>query len=217
MKHFIITSIIGFLFLIPLHVSAKEIFFPNVPFTSQAPLGEWKDARLQNGCEEASVIMALTWVQNEKLTRSAAQKEIIALSDFQKKKYGSFVDTSPHDTEVRLIRGYYTYSATQTKLIKTIGDLIHELARDAILLIQVDGRILKNPYYTGQGPEHHMLVVVGYDQATKEFITNDPGTKRGEHFRYPEKRFFKAINDYPTGDHQKRKGIQKHMIVVSKK
>jgi len=29
-----------------------------------------------------------------------------------------------------------------------------------------------------------MIVIRGFDPATKEFITNDPGTKRGEFYRY---------------------------------
>ena len=161
--------------------------------------------------------MALAWARGTQLTLQEAKKNIIALSNFEEKKYGTFVDTSPRDTETRLFKAYFNYTATSIKTITSIRDMTNEIDKRHILLVQVDGRILKNPYYTQPGPEYHMLVVHGYDPDKKEFITNDPGTRRGKNFRYPAGRLFDALNDYPTGNHAKRKGAQKNMIVVSKK
>jgi hypothetical protein len=49
----------------------------------------------------------------------------------------------------------------------------------------------------------------------KEFITNDPGTKRGFHYRYNEKVLYNAIRNYPTGNHLPIKGEQKTGIAIS--
>src|SRR3989338_7629179 len=48
-----------------------------VPFTSQAPRGNWKDPRQQAGCEEASVLMAMRWVRGKSLSMAQAEAQII--------------------------------------------------------------------------------------------------------------------------------------------
>ena len=40
-------------------VEPKRFVLLNVPFTSQAPFGEWSDPRHQDGCEEAAALMAV--------------------------------------------------------------------------------------------------------------------------------------------------------------
>ena len=49
----------------------------------------------------------------------------------------------------------------------------------------------------------------------KEFITNDPGTRKGELYRYNETVLYSAIRDYPTGYHETINKIEKNMIVVN--
>ena len=59
-----------------------------------------------------------------------------------------------------------------------------------------------------------MLVVTGYDAEKKEFITNDPGTRKGAGYRYPEQVLFDAIREYPTGKHVPITINRKAMIIV---
>ena len=61
-----------------------------------------------------------------------------------------------------------------------------------------------------------MLVIKGYDAETDQFITNDPGTRRGAGYRYAAAALFAAINDYPTGDHLLITTVTKAMIVVAR-
>lgn len=61
-----------------------------------------------------------------------------------------------------------------------------------------------------------MVLIKGYDPATKQFITNDAGTQNGENYRYNETVFFNAIRDYPTGHHVPIVGVEKTMLVVRK-
>ena len=61
-----------------------------------------------------------------------------------------------------------------------------------------------------------MIIIRGYDPLTKEFITNDPGTRKGELYRYDATVLYEAIRDYPTGYHEIIPHIEKNMIVVSK-
>jgi hypothetical protein len=59
-----------------------------------------------------------------------------------------------------------------------------------------------------------MLLLIGYDPRTREFITNDPGTRRGKGYRYQEDLLFRAIRDYRTGNRLPIAGEAKTIIVV---
>ena len=80
----------------------------------------------------------------------------------------------------------------------------------------MNGQKLGNPFFTAPGPERHMLVVIGYDPEKLEFITNDPGTRQGEAYRYPVNVLWLAIRDYPTGDHEPITEVVKKMIVIGR-
>ncbi|MBI5913267.1 hypothetical protein HY839_02375 [Candidatus Azambacteria bacterium] len=80
----------------------------DVPFTVQAPFGGWADARQDYGCEEASILMAMRWVRGETLTPAQAEQEIIAISEFEKERYGDFHDTSAQDT-LKVVKAYFGY------------------------------------------------------------------------------------------------------------
>jgi hypothetical protein len=190
----------------------------SVPFTSQAPLGGWKDQRQQDGCEEAVAAMAMAWVGSENNIDSKNWLlRMIILSDFEKKKYGEYRDVSLHDIETWLFRDYFKYKKTEIKKIASAKDLIKELEVGKIILAPMDGRKLNNPNFTGLGPERHMILIRGYDYTKKQFITNDPGTRKGELYRYDEKVILEAIRVYETGYHKPIKDIVKEVIIVSPK
>jgi len=185
----------------------------DIPFTPQAPFGNWKDPRQAAGCEEASILMVMRWVKNKPLSPAEAEKEIIAISDFEKEKYGEFRDLSASST-VQLIKDYFNYQNVELVLNADALKIKNEIANGNAVIVPVNGQKLKNPHYTPPGPIQHMLVIKGYDPETKEFITNDSGTKRGENFRYDEKILENALQDYPTGYHEPIIAINKVMIVI---
>lgn len=200
-------------FLIPCAVHGKEL--PNVPFTSQAPTGEWKNGRFQNGCEEAAVLMAMRWVQGKKtLSKKQAKNEILAMAEYQEKTYDSSVDTSAQDTTNLLFKEYYGYSGTEVRYEITKKDIRAELERGNLVITPMNGRKLKNPFFKRPGPLTHMLLILGYDAEKKEFITHDPGTRHGKLFRYKESVLTSALRDYPTGDHLPITASPRTMIVV---
>jgi hypothetical protein len=97
-----------------------------------------------------------------------------------------------------------------------VRSIVTELRAGNIVLVPANGQKLNNPHYKTPGPERHMLVVRGYNPATDEFITNDPGTKMGEGYRYPSEVLLDAAIDYPTGNHEPIVEAKKAMIIVSK-
>ncbi len=188
-----------------------------VPFTSQAPFGEWSDPRHQDGCEEAAVLMATSWVRGRPtLSREEAKKEILALSSWQSENYGEYRDTSAADTFNRLLKNYYQYQTGEIKEVTSPEDIVAELAKGHVIITPMNGRALENPHFTAPGPERHMVLVKGYDLTTNEFITNDPGIRQGEGYRYPFSVFFAAIRDYRTGYHLPIIDSPKPMIIVKK-
>ena len=201
-------------------VKAKTLsssFIIPVPFTSQAPLGEWKDERQQDGCEEASAAMAMAWVGAEKnITPANWRLRILILSTFENKKYGEYRDVSLSDMVNWLFNDYFHYKKAAIKPVASALDILSELEKGNIVLIPANGRALKNPYFTAPGPERHMILIKGYDYKTGEFITNDPGTRRGENYRYLPKIIFNAIRPYQTGNKLPFPKLVREMIVVEK-
>lgn len=187
----------------------------NVPFAAQAPFGDWDDPRQQDGCEEASVIMAMRWVKGESLTKDDMLQEIFKLAVWGEQKFGTYHDTSVEDT-LKFITEYYGYPNAKAYYGITVEDIKRELKDGKIVLVPVNGQLLGNPYYTEPGPEYHFLVIVGYDDNKGVFITNDPGTRQGESYTYAYERLFDALRHYPTGFHLPVPTNIKAMIVVSK-
>lgn len=201
-------------------LAAGNILLP-VPFTSQAPLAQWKDQRFQDACEEASVIMAVKWVRGEKIANTLVDKkkitnEIIILAAYQKKNYGSYRDTSATDTAKRLLAAYYNYHNFIIQEKVQIKDIIKALEAGKIVIVPTDGQALKNPNFTPPGPDRHMVLIKGYNYQKKTFITNDPGTRNGNNYEYLEKILYNAIRDYPTGDHLIIKNTNKIAIIISR-
>lgn len=187
-----------------------------VPFTSQAPLANWSDSRQQDGCEEASAIMAIYWARGWELTPQEAEDKILAISDWEQETYGVFHDTSASDTVEWIFKEYFNYEKVKIVNNITIQDIIKELEKGNLVIVPVNGQAIKNRFFQIPGPERHMVVITGYNYQTKEFTTNDPGTKNGHGYVYNENVLFNAIRDYETGDHEPIIGIQKTMIVVTK-
>lgn len=163
-----------------------------VPFTVQAPLGHWVEP-WEDACEEASVMMIDYYFQNKPLP-PAEQIEIILakMVDWQVKNWGSHEDLGV-DQLADFIEENYQYKVEKVENL-TVEKIIDYLKRGLPLIIPADGHKLDNPYFSGDGPDYHMLVVKGYKDG--HFITNDPGTKRGADFIYSEENLMYSLADW---------------------
>jgi hypothetical protein len=201
----------------PMAISKK--IEQQVPFIVQAPFGNWSDQNFQNACEEASMVMAMGWVNGEKtISASEAQKRILEIIDFENQTFGYSTDTNAADIE-RIFREYFKHANVQAKENITLEDIKAELQKGNVVIIPAFGQALYNPNFTQPGPVAHMLLIIGYDPLTKQFITNDPGTRKGASYEYDEDVLFAAIWEYPSGasDPPMPAGkMMKAMISVSK-
>lgn len=202
----------------PIYTAEKNVqtsIVLNVPFTAQAPLGNWGDTRQQNGCEEAAALMAMAWAKGENLTPEAAEKEIIAISDYELQHMGHFHDSSAEDLVEYIFKGYFGYENVEVRYDIDAEDIKSELRDGNLILVPANGKTLNNPFYT-EPPLEHMVVIRGYDSEKREFIVNDPGTSKGEGYHYSEDIVMDAIYNYPTGYHEPIENIRKAMIIVKK-
>ena len=180
-----------------------------VPFTSQAPMSIW-DAYHEEACEEASLIMVKYYLDKKTLDKNIAEKEIQALIKFKIKKYGDYKDTNAQET-AKLAADFYGI-----KNFKVIYDFKAEeikkyLAKNKPIIVPAAGRALGNPNFTPPGPWYHNLVLVGYDGDT--IIANDPGTRKGEGYKYNINVLYNAIHDFPGKPENIGKG-RKAMIIL---
>lgn len=174
--------------------TSSQFFELDIPFTSQAPLGDWNPP-FDHACEEASVLMAHYYFEGITPTPQLVANDIDKMVAFEKEKYGVYKDTSASET-AGLIRDYYGYNA---KVIfdTSASDIKNEILKGNVVIAPTKGRALKNPYFTPPGPVYHMLVVKGYDSSG--FITNDPGTRRGKDYKYSFDILMNAISDWDNG------------------
>ncbi|MBU1126473.1 C39 family peptidase, partial [Patescibacteria group bacterium] len=182
-------------------------------FTSQAPFGDWSDKRQAEGCEEASVLMAVKWARGETFTLVEARDAIVAMSDWEKVNWGYYYDTSAEDTAERLIKTYYGF--TNYSVVRNIStnDIREELKNGHLVVVPINGQTIGNPYYTGAGPLRHMIVINGFDFSTSEFIAQDPGTSHGVDLRFSEDRLAASLRDYTSGEYAPIGNLGSAMIV----
>ncbi len=194
----------------------KSFYIESVPFTSQAPFGNWQDSKQQDGCEEASALMAVKWANNESLSQQESLEAIIGASDYLLEKYGEYRDISLKDTVNWIFKDYFAYDKVVVKYDINIEDIIYELNQGNLIITPMNGQVMHNPYFTPPGPSRHMIVIRAYNEDEDVFITHDPGTKHGENYEYDSQNLFESIRDYPTGHHELIEKIEKNIIVVWK-
>lgn len=198
-----------------------------VPFTCQAPNGEWSDPVQADGCEEACVLMLCVFKGVvPSLDSSLVIAEMRGMAAYEELVFGTFVDTGLDDT-VELWQWYYhsrinPYSFNiDPRLKRVAGEAVsveamkRDLAAGNVLLVPVNGQKLNHPYYKPPGPLVHMVLVIGYDDESGAFIINDPGTRHGQAMQFSYEVFLGAMGDYRTGDHANKPDDQREKAYVA--
>lgn len=167
-----------------------------VPFTTQAPLVNW-DAVHEEACEEASLIMVHHFIDKTTIiSKESAETEIQDLLTYESENNFA-VDVTVKELN-EIAKGYYSLNKGRVVTDATIDKIKAEIAANRPVIIPAAGKLLGNPNFQNGGPKYHMLVVVGYEG--DEFIMNDPGTRKGENYRYKQDILFTAIHDWNKDD-----------------
>lgn len=181
----------------------------DVPFSSQAPLGKW-DAYHQEACEETSLIMLKYYLDGKRLSPEIAEKEIQSLIAYQIKKFGEYEDSDMGEL-VAIAEDFYGIKNLKVIYDFEKEDLKKYLSLGRPIIIPAAGRLLGNPNFKSPGPLYHNLVLTGYEG--EDIITNDPGTRKGEEYRYKADVLYDAIHDFPGNIREIEKG-RKAMIII---
>ncbi len=164
-----------------------------MPFTSQAPAGIWIQP-WQDACEETSIAMVDSFYTNQTITKQNAKAKILHIFDIKNNFFGKSLDENTEEI-TSLINNFLAWSATTT-VDPTLDQIKNELDKGHPIIIPAYGKALHNPNFRSGGPFYHVLVIKGYDDEKQEFITNDPGTRRGLDFRYSYDTIMNAIHDF---------------------
>lgn len=175
-----------------IETDAPEKFNIKVPFTSQAPLYNW-DSLHEDACEEASILMLWYWFRGTDLpSKNEIDSEIKSLVSWEEKNnYGNSITLSELS---QISARYFPLKGLKIKKVSNADDIKNILASGSPIIVGAAGKILPNPNFRNGGPNYHMLLIKGYDKAG--FVTNDPGTRKGENYYYRNDELFKAIHDW---------------------
>lgn len=164
-----------------------------IAFAQQAPFGNW-DALHEEACEEASMIMADRYFRQLPLDEAVMETELQKLIKWETDR-GYKVDLTAQET-VDVLKNYFGRSARLSTDV-TVDQIKYEISQGRPVIIPAAGRLLGNPNFKAPGPIYHMLVIKGYNDS--QFITNDPGTRKGNGYIYTYNQLMNAIHDWnPT-------------------
>lgn len=167
-----------------------------VPFSSQAPHGNW-ELPYQETCEETSAMLVDGFWKGRTFTADSANIELLDLVEWSKKRFGFYFHTTVEQTAV-ILREFYGYRDVRVLHDISLEDIKREVGAGRPVIIPAAGRELGNRFFRQPGPVYHMLVVKGFT-ADGMIITNDVGTRNGHNYVYDEHVFYEAIHDVPTG------------------
>lgn len=174
----------------------------DVPFTSQAPQSDWSQP-WQDACEEAAVLMLKNYYSQKEIKKDDAIVEILKMVSWQEKQeWGSSIEAAKVKQLLQFQISNFPATAGQAKFQilnkPTVADIKKSVAMGNPVLVLADGKTLDNPHFSNGGPVYHALIVRGYTET--HFITNDPGTRWGENFKYTYDNLMSSIHDWNDGD-----------------
>jgi hypothetical protein len=171
-----------------------------VPFTSQAPSGNW-DQPYQDLCEEASVYMVERYFAGEpegQISNETADEDLLKIRDFEVELFGYYESTTAEQTGI-FAELMFGFSSSELIENPTVEQIKQHVAAGRPVIVPAAGRLLGNPNFTAPGPLYHMLVIRGYTEDGR-FITNDPGTRNGEQYLYDFDTIMYAMHDWNEGE-----------------
>ena len=178
---------------LPIGVSAATSL--SVPFSSQAPGGVWIEP-WQNACEETVTVMIDHFYKGQSLTKERAEQSILSLYHTKTNTYGWSLDENA-DQIVEWINNFYPWEA-QVVVNPSIEDLEDELDEGHPIIVPIYAPYLNNPHFSSFFT-YHTIVLSGYDNRTRMFTAQEPGTQYGENYQYSYNTILQAMHDFVPG------------------
>lgn len=171
----------------------------SVPYTSQAPFGDWSQP-WQDTCEETSILMTDYFYASKNISKETARDEILRILRIKENTYGFSLDENA--TKVAsMINNFFPWEAYLV-YNPTLDEIKSQIDSGHPVIVPYYGKALYNPYFSRSGPEYHMNVIVGYDDETQKFIVHETGMNTGSNFKYAYNTILDAIHDFVPGKTQ---------------
>lgn len=167
-----------------------------VPFSAQAPRGDWS-LPWQEACEETSALLVDAYWRGTTLSVEDVESEILRLVAWQQERFGYYQHTTAAETGI-MLREVYGYHRVDVEYGVGTERIAEHVRAGRPVIVPLAGRLLENKYYTQPGPAYHMLVVKGIAE-NGDIITNDVGTRHGRNLTYTPAVFLNAMHDVPRG------------------
>jgi len=181
-----------FLFFVLINFcQAKDLY---VPWTSQAPDGNWAQP-WQDACEETSIVMLDYYYAGDRnLNKEIARQAILKKFELKNKTLGY-----SHDEDAsKIIYMIDNFSNWQGRAVNDpdINEIKNEINNGRPVIFLAYAPFLQNSNFHYPQADYHVLVIKGYDDEKRTFITNDPGTQFGLNYNYSYEIIISAMHDY---------------------
>lgn len=168
-----------------------------VPYVNEAPDGNWTGP-WKNGCEEAAIVMVEAFYQHKvSVSITEAKSMMQQLFDEQDREWGS----NANSDAVRTVQLITALELFQAKVVEhpSVEQMKQEVAGGRPVITLHRGFELGNSNipFLATGSSYHTLVIIGYDDATGEFIVHDDGdAAAGANRRYAYGVVMDSLHDY---------------------
>lgn len=164
-----------------------SLFIKGVPYTVQAPYGNW-DAAHEEYCEAAALLMAGRYYRGatypgDRIPAAEADQAMSQIVAVERQTYPGVLDLSL-DRVAAIGKSIYNFDARIQPA--TLDNVKAALAAGRPVLIPVNthgapGGQKIAPYYGSPGV-YHVIVLIGYDGST--VYANDSGISQGQRYPY---------------------------------
>lgn len=165
-------------------------------FVEQAPEKNW-DQPWQDACEEAALLTVDFFYKNKTTSPEVVRDSILDMIKFEDQQ--KFTKDMNIDQMAIVGEKYLNY---QTKIIDnpSVEEIKKYLTQNIPIIVPANGKTLfkENKHFKSGGPYYHNLVIIGYVDDKKQFITHDVGTQFGSYFKYSYSLLMESIHDFPA-------------------
>ena len=183
-------------------------------FVPQAPEKNW-DQPWQDACEEAAILTVHYYYQSS--TPSISQIVADLNNLFQTETDFGFT----HDVNLSQMATVSAklFDLKSEKITHPTVEIIKNyISQNIPVIVPANGKTLfkENTHFKSGGPWYHNVVILGYDDAKKQFIVHDVGTQFGSYFHYSYDLLLQANHDFPSSGQKEdiNKGDQTILILL---
>jgi hypothetical protein len=164
-------------------------------FVPQAPEKNW-DLPWQDACEEAALLTVDYYYRHQSPSTSQIVEAINQMVKYEE-AIGFGIDINL--SQMATISSDYLHYRPQIIDNPSLNDIKSFILSNTPVIIPANGKLLfrENRHFSHGGPWYHNLVILGFDDKKRKFITHDVGTQHGAYFSYSYDLLIEAIHDFP--------------------